>query len=233
MLRLGHWPGIYSVLSLPLTAQLPSCPPGPQSPPQVRLVGPPFHTEQITGAGGPCLPDILGAVSCSCHPCLCLAPQLAPKTRPVSVSGLPTGVGCGELCKAKTPRGRGIDLLGISKWECGRPVPGCPPWVLAQPQPVLSERKPWVPGHLARPAPPLQSGERDQDGAWGLHWGTPAFTAPAGLWRRVSELSLCQAPMPTLALPRLLVSPDRMPHGHGPAQRGQHLVPVRGAHATG
>lgn len=35
-----------------------------------------------------------------------------------------------------------------------------------------------------------------------------------------------------LALPQLLVSPDGVPHGHGPAQRGQHLVPVRGAHAA-
>lgn len=36
------------------------------------------------------------------------------------------------------------------------------------------------------------------------------------------------------ALPVLqLISPDRVPHGHGPAQRGQHLVPVCGAHSTG
>lgn len=31
----------------------------------------------------------------------------------------------------------------------------------------------------------------------------------------------------------LLVSPDWMPHGHRPAQCGQHLVPVCGAHTTG
>lgn len=55
-------------------------------------------------------------------------------------------------------------------------------------------------------------------------------------WKRASELSCARpqaAPVPTLVLPRLLVSPDRVPHGHRPAQRGQHLVPVCDAHATG
>lgn len=33
--------------------------------------------------------------------------------------------------------------------------------------------------------------------------------------------------------PWLLVSPDSVPHGHRPAQRGQHLVPMCGSHATG
>lgn len=63
--------------------------------------------------------------------------------------------------------------------------------------------------------------------------GTLAFMVPAGRQRRVSELGSCQALVPAPALPRLLVSPDGVPHGHGPAQRGQHLVPVGGAHATG
>lgn len=97
--------------------------------------------------------------------------------------------------------GQGTHLLGISRWEHKGPGPSCLPQVPAQPQLVLSERKPWLPGHLARPTPPLQSGQRDQDGSWGLHWGTPAFMAPAGLWRRASELSLYQAPGGTSARP--------------------------------
>lgn len=132
--------------------------------------------------------------------------------------------------------GRGTGRLGISKWEHDGPVPGCLSWVVAQCQLALHGRKPWVPRHLARLTPPLQSGQKDQDGSWGLQWGTPAFMAPAGLGRGFGA-ERGPGPGHLGAHPGpfcwLLVSTDGVPHGHGSAQRGQHLVPVCGAHAAG
>lgn len=66
--------------------------------------------------------------------------------------------------------------------------------------------------------------------------GDPSIHGSSWTMEKGVTPQLCQAPgsssAPPQALPQLLVSPDGVPHGHRPAQRGQHLVPVCGAHAA-
>lgn len=111
--------------------------------------------------------------------------RVSPYMTPLS-TGLPAGwdVESPERPSRNAP-GRGTGWMGISKWKQDEPVPGCLPWVVAQPQQALCGRKPWVPRHLARPASPLQSGQKDQDGSWGLRQGTPTSMAPAGRGRGI------------------------------------------------
>lgn len=99
----------------------------------------------------------------------------------------------GNSERPRSPQAKGHTCGGSQN---GRTMGQCPAALLG-PGPATAgpqREKPWVPRYLARPSLLLQSGQRDQDDSWGLHWRPPAFMAPAGLWRRVSELSLRQAP---------------------------------------
>lgn len=57
-----------------------------------------------------------------------------------------------------------------------------------------------------------------------------SWTMQKGVTPELEPYSGSSSAHPGLA--RLLVSSDRMPHGHRPAQCGQHLAPVCGTHAT-
>lgn len=234
MLRTGHWPGTLSSFPDPHSAAPILSPrsPAPEPSPGLRG-GAAIRKEQITRARGSCLPDVLGAVPCSCHSSLCLAQHLAPKTHgpcawPPSRDGMWGALRGQGPAKAKGQACWGAQN-GSTAGQCLAALPGPWPnhgWSSVGDNPGSLDIQPGLFLH--------RSLDRGTKMALGDSTGGPQRSmVPARLQRRVLELSSRRAPVPTRALPWLLVSPDRVPHGHGPAQRGQHLVPVRGAHATG
>lgn len=143
--------------------------------------------------------------------CFSAWPSLAPASHP--------GWGMRSSERPRSPQAKGQTC-----WESqsGRTMGQCP--AAAGPQ----WEKPWARSstevYIERPRWPMGSPPGDPS-VHGSGW-----TMEKGVTLEPAQGSGSSSAH--LALSQLLVSPDGVPHGHRPAQRGQHLVPVRGAHAT-
>lgn len=214
-----------SALSLALPVQLPCCPPLPPvplSPPQVLVAGPPSAPSRSPGQG-----DLVHVTpACASHSIW--PPRLTGSLCTASQQGW--GVGSSE--RPRPPQAEGQTCWGSENGSTGgRCLAVLPGSLPSHSRSSVGDS----PG-----SPDIQPGlflhrslHRGIMMAHGDSTGDPSVHSSSQMTekgvraRLVPVSSACPGPA------WLLVSPDGVPHGHGPAQRGQHLVPVGGAHATG